>query len=42
MRKILSNFKIFTEDTLTENKGECVICLEDLDKGNTIARYIIF
>lgn len=28
----------YNEDTLTENKGECVICLEDLDKGNTIAR----
>jgi len=28
----------YNEDTLTEYKGECVICLEDLDQGNTIAR----
>lgn len=26
------------EDTLTEDKGECVICLEELAKGDTIAR----
>lgn len=26
------------EDVLTEDKGECVICLEDLCQGDTIAR----
>ncbi|XP_013785584.1 E3 ubiquitin-protein ligase znrf2-like isoform X2 [Limulus polyphemus] len=28
----------YNEDILAENKGECVICLEDLLQGNTIAR----
>lgn len=28
----------YNEDILTEDKGECVICLDDLSKGNTIAR----
>ncbi|CAG2109786.1 unnamed protein product [Medioppia subpectinata] len=28
----------YNEDMLTEDKGECVICLEELIKGNTIAR----
>ena len=28
----------FAEDVLTEEKGECVICLEDLLKGHVIAR----
>ena len=28
----------FLEDTLTENKGECVICLDDLLEGQKIAR----
>lgn len=27
-----------TEDILTDAKGECVICLEDMEKGNVIAR----
>lgn len=26
------------EDVLTEDKGECVICFEDLKQGDTIAR----
>ena len=44
----LSNFIIFVrfiqrsffvvEDTLTEDKGECVICLDDLLEGQKIAR----
>ena len=29
---------IFAEDVLTEDKGECVICLEELLQGDTIAR----
>lgn len=29
---------IYNEDVLAENKGECVICLEDMLQGNTIAR----
>lgn len=30
---------VFIEDVLTDAKGEeCVICLEDLDAGNVIAR----
>ncbi|XP_014243163.1 E3 ubiquitin-protein ligase ZNRF2 [Cimex lectularius] len=29
---------IYNEDVLTEDKGECVICLEELTQGNTIAR----
>lgn len=28
----------FTEDVLTDAKGECVICLEDLNAGDVIAR----
>ncbi|XP_054164427.1 E3 ubiquitin-protein ligase znrf2-like [Oppia nitens] len=28
----------YNEDMLTEDKGECVICLEELNKGNIIAR----
>ena len=28
----------FAEDVLTDEKGECVICLEDLLKGHVIAR----
>ncbi|RWS29826.1 E3 ubiquitin-protein ligase ZNRF2-like protein [Leptotrombidium deliense] len=28
----------YNEDILTENKGECVICLDDLSQGDTIAR----
>ncbi|GAB1599224.1 E3 ubiquitin-protein ligase ZNRF2-like [Argonauta hians] len=28
----------YNEDVLTEDKGECVICLEDLKQGDTIAR----
>jgi len=28
----------YNEDVLTEEKGECVICLEDLLKGHVIAR----
>ena len=27
-----------SEDVLTDDKGECVICLEDLQQGDTIAR----
>ena len=29
---------VCTEDVLREDKGECVICLEDLQQGHTIAR----
>ncbi|KAE8747789.1 hypothetical protein FOCC_FOCC005401 [Frankliniella occidentalis] len=28
----------YNEDVLTDDKGECVICLEDLLQGDTIAR----
>ncbi|XP_060564585.1 E3 ubiquitin-protein ligase ZNRF2-like [Ruditapes philippinarum] len=28
----------YNEDVLTENKGECVICFDELDQGDTIAR----
>lgn len=28
----------YNEDVLTEDKGECVICLDDLKQGDTIAR----
>lgn len=28
----------FLEDVLTDDKGECVICLEELCEGNIIAR----
>lgn len=28
----------YNEDVLTDDKGECVICLEDLCQGNVIAR----
>ncbi|XP_064467040.1 E3 ubiquitin-protein ligase ZNRF2-like [Ornithodoros turicata] len=28
----------YNDDVLTEDKGECVICLEDLTQGDTIAR----
>lgn len=28
----------YNEDVLTDDKGECVICFEDLVKGDTIAR----
>ena len=34
--KIVSYLLI--EDVLTESKGECVICLEELQPGDTIAR----
>ena len=30
--------EIFKEDVLTDDKGECIICLEILEKGQTIAR----
>ncbi|XP_075224970.1 E3 ubiquitin-protein ligase ZNRF1 [Lycorma delicatula] len=29
---------IYNEDVLTDDKGECAICLEDLTQGDTIAR----
>nr|XP_024215706.1 E3 ubiquitin-protein ligase znrf2 isoform X4 [Halyomorpha halys] len=29
---------IYNEDVLKEDKGECVICLEELTQGDTIAR----
>lgn len=29
---------IYNEDVLTEDKGECVICLDELQQGDTIAR----
>lgn len=29
---------IYNEDVLLEDKGECVICLDDLSQGDTIAR----
>jgi hypothetical protein len=35
---IYSNGFIVTEDVLQEDKGECVICFEDLTQGDTIAR----
>jgi len=28
----------FAEDVLKDDKGECVICLEELIQGDTIAR----
>lgn len=28
----------YNEDILTEDKGECVICFDDLEQGDTIAR----
>lgn len=28
----------YNEDVLADDKGECVICLEDLLQGDTIAR----
>lgn len=28
----------YNDDVLTEDKGECVICLEELNRGDTIAR----
>ncbi|KAA0202740.1 hypothetical protein HAZT_HAZT000235 [Hyalella azteca] len=28
----------YNEDVLTEDKGECVICLEDMTQGDTISR----
>lgn len=28
----------FVEDVLKDDKGECVICLEELIQGDTIAR----
>lgn len=28
----------FVEDVLNDDKGECVICLEELTQGDTIAR----
>ena len=28
----------YNEDVLTDEKGECIICLEILEKGQTIAR----
>ncbi|KAK9709441.1 Ring finger domain [Popillia japonica] len=28
----------YNEDVLTDDKGECVICLEDLSQGDVIAR----
>lgn len=31
-------FFLFAEDILTDDKGECVICLEDLSQGDVIAR----
>lgn len=36
---IFHSFHLKIEDILTDdNKGECVICLEDLLKGHVIAR----
>lgn len=29
---------LYKEDVLTEDKGECVICLEDMLNGDKIAR----
>jgi len=31
-------FVLMSEDVLTEDKGECVICLDDLQQGDVIAR----
>lgn len=31
-------YSIISEDVLTDAKGECVICLEDLSPGDVIAR----
>lgn len=33
-----SLFKMPAEDVLSDQKGECVICLDDLNAGDTIAR----
>lgn len=33
-----SLFAYIAEDVLTDAKGECVICLEDLNAGDVIAR----
>ena len=30
--------RVSAEDVLTEEKGECVICLEVLEEGHVIAR----
>ena len=38
---ILRNFSTIyfcSEDVLAEDKGECIICLENLEKDQTIAR----
>ncbi|PSN46465.1 E3 ubiquitin-protein ligase ZNRF2, partial [Blattella germanica] len=35
---ILMEIIHISEDVLTDDKGECVICLEDLQQGDTIAR----
>lgn len=35
--KLIENI-IVTEDVLADEKGECVICLEDLQPGDVIAR----
>lgn len=31
-------FSLITEDVLSDEKGECVICLEELQSGDVIAR----
>lgn len=34
----INNSRNSTEDVLNDPKGECVICLEDLNAGDVIAR----
>lgn len=37
--RFTENFSLnFTEDVLNDTKGECVICLDDLNAGDVIAR----
>lgn len=38
LHQILKIFLIQIDDVLTDDKGECVICFEILEKGQTIAR----
>lgn len=35
---VLNAFSFFSEDVLSKDAGECAICLEELQQGDTIAR----
>uniref|UniRef100_A0A452RWZ7 RING-type E3 ubiquitin transferase n=1 Tax=Ursus americanus TaxID=9643 RepID=A0A452RWZ7_URSAM len=35
---ILNSFSLSSEDVLSKDAGECAICLEELQQGDTIAR----